>query len=148
MSLSFTIARRYLFSRKSHSAINIISAISALGIAFSTMALVCVLSVFNGFRDLIGGLYSTFDPQVELTPVQGKLAQAADPALQRVCRLPFVEAASRTLEENALILYKGNPVVVTLKGVDEGFARVTGVDASSATPREPTSSCRRSRPPA
>lgn len=129
MSLSFTIARRYLFSRKSHSAINIISAISALGIAFSTMALVCVLSVFNGFRDLIGGLYSTFDPEVELTPVQGKLAQAADPALQRVCRLPFVEAASRTLEENALILYKGNPVVVTLKGVDDGFARVTGVDS-------------------
>lgn len=129
MSLSLTIARRYLFSRKSHSAINIISAISALGIAFSTMALVCVLSVFNGFHDLIGGLYSAFDPQLELTPARGKLADAADPALERVRRLPVVAAASASLEENALILYKGNPLVVTLKGVDAGFGRVSGVDS-------------------
>lgn len=61
MNLSLFFARRYLFSRKSHSAINIISGVSALGIAVSTMALVCVLSVFNGFRELIAGLYSAFD---------------------------------------------------------------------------------------
>ena len=66
MNLSLFFARRYLFSRKSHSAINIISGVSALGIAVSTMALVCVLSVFNGFRELIAGLYSAFDPEIEL----------------------------------------------------------------------------------
>ena len=91
MSLSFFLARRYLFSKKSHNAINVISGISVGGIALATMAMVCVLSVFNGFRDLIGGLYSTFDPQLEVVPAKGKYADAADAALQRVCRVDGVE---------------------------------------------------------
>ena len=129
MSLSFFMARRYLFSKKSHSAINIISGISALGIAVSTMALVCVLSVFNGFRDLIGSLYSTFDPQIEVAPAKGKFVPSADGALQRVRSVEGVAVVSETLEEDALILYKGNPLVVTVKGVDEKFRSVTGVDS-------------------
>lgn len=129
MNLSLFFARRYLFSRKSHSAINIISGVSALGIAVSTMALVCVLSVFNGFRELIAGLYSAFDPEIELVPVQGKYADASDPALRRVRSVPGVAGVSESFEENALILYKGNPLVVTLKGVDDAFGQTTGIDS-------------------
>ena len=102
MSLSFFMARRYLFSKKSHSAINIISGISALGIAVSTMALVCVLSVFNGFRDLIGSLYSTFDPQIEVAPAKGKFVPSADGALQRVRSVEGVAVVSETLRKTRL----------------------------------------------
>lgn len=129
MNFPLFMARRYLFSKKSHSAINIISAISAGGIAIATMALVCVLSVFNGFRDLIGGLYSTFDPQVEVTAAKGRFLRADDARLRGLRRIPGVAAVSETLEENALILFKGNPVVVKIKGVDAAFGRVTGVDS-------------------
>lgn len=101
MNLSLFFARRYLFSRKSHSAINIISGVSALGIAVSTMALVCVLSVFNGFRELIAGLYSAFDPEIELVPLQGKYADANDPALLRAKGVDGVANASASFEENA-----------------------------------------------
>ena len=72
LSFSFRIARRYLFSKKSHNAINIISGISATGVAIGTMALVVVLSVFNGFESLIAGMYSAFDPDLKITLVQGK----------------------------------------------------------------------------
>ncbi len=129
MPFSFFIARRYLFSKKSHSAINIISLISALGIAFSTAALVCVLSVFNGFHDLIGGLYSAFDPQLKVVPVQGKYVDAKDKRLQDVRRIEGVAVVSESFEENALILYRGNPLVVSVKGIDKDFGKVTGIDS-------------------
>ena len=129
MNFPFFVARRYLFSKKSHSTINIISGISAGGIAVATTALVCVLSVFNGFRDLIGGLYSAFDPQLEVTPAKGKYADAAAPGLQRVRKVNGVAIVTECFEENALILYKGNPLVVNVKGVDDNFGRVTGIDS-------------------
>lgn len=134
MHLPFFLARRYLFSKKSHSAINIISGISACGVAVATAALVCVLSVFNGFRDLIGSLYSTFDPQLEVVPARGKFAAADDAALRRAASVEGVALSSACLEENALILYKGNPLVVTIKGVDANFGRVTGVDSIVRAP--------------
>lgn len=129
MNLSFFVARRYLFSKKSHSAINIISAVSALGIALATAALVCVLSVFNGFRETIGGLYSTFDPQIKVTPAEGKYAEASDPVLQKIRTDNDVAAAAECFEENALILFRGNPIVVKVKGVDDAYSRVTGLDS-------------------
>ena len=73
MSLSFFIARRYLFSKQSHNAINIISAIAMGGVAVATIAMICVLSVFNGFRDLLATLYTTFDPQLVVVPAKGKV---------------------------------------------------------------------------
>lgn len=121
------IACRYLFSRKRFGAINIISGISVLGVAFGTAALLCTLSVFNGFRDLIGGLYTTFDPQIEVVPAQGKFAAADDPALAKVKAHPQVEASSMCLEDHALILFRGRPTVITLKGVDDQYDRVTGI---------------------
>ena len=129
MRLTLLFARRYLLSKKSHSAINIISAISAGGIAIATMALICVLSVFNGFRELIGGLYSTFDPAIEVVPAHGKYADATDARLQALRRVEGVAHVSETLTEQALILYQGNPQVITVKGIDDAFVAVTGIDS-------------------
>lgn len=121
------MAGRYLFSRKRVGAINIISGISVLGVAFGTAALICALSVFNGFRDLIGSLYTAFDPPLEVVPAQGKFAAADDPVLTQIMKHPQVEAASTCMEDNALILFKGRPIVITLKGVDDRFDQVTGI---------------------
>ena len=127
LALPLFMARRYLFSRKRVGAINIISAISVVGVAFGTAALLCTLSVFNGFRDLIGSLYTTFDPPIEVVPAKGKFAAADDPVLARIEAHPEVEAASACLEDNALILFRGRPVVINLKGVDDRFDAVTGI---------------------
>ena len=126
-ALPFFVARRYLFSRKRISAINLFSAISVVGVAFGTAALLCTLSVFNGFHDLIGSLYTAFDPEVKIVAAKGKSFAADDPALEAVRRLPEVEAASASYTDNALILFRGNPQVITLKGVDDHFERVTGI---------------------
>ena len=126
-ALPFFVARRYLFSRKRISAINLVSAISVVGVAFGTAALLCTLSVFNGFHDLIGSLYTAFDPEVKIVAAKGKSFAADDPALETVRRLPEVEAASASYTDNALILFRGNPQVITLKGVDDHFERVTGI---------------------
>lgn len=126
-ALPFFVARRYLFSRKRISAINLVSAISVVGVAFGTAALLCTLSVFNGFHDLIGSLYTAFDPEVKIVAAKGKSFAADDPALEAVRRLPEVEAASASYTDNALILFRGNPQVITLKGVDDHFDRVTGI---------------------
>lgn len=126
-ALPFFVARRYLFSRKRISAINLVSAISVVGVAFGTAALLCTLSVFNGFHDLIGSLYTAFDPEVKIVAAKGKSFAADDPALEAVRRLPEVEAASTSYTDNALILFRGNPQVITLKGVDDHFERVTGI---------------------
>ena len=85
MNFPFFIARRYLFSKKSTHAINIISAISAIGVAVATMALVVTLSVFNGFHDLVASFFTSFDPQLEVSPIKGKTVAADDPTLQKIC---------------------------------------------------------------
>ena len=80
----YYIARRYLFSKKSHNAINIISIISVCGVAFTTMALVCTLSVFNGFQDLVASFFTSFDPQLKIIPVEGKVFYKDDPAIRQL----------------------------------------------------------------
>ena len=124
MLLNAFIARRYLFSKKSHNAINIITAIAVMGIGVATAAMICVMSVFNGFRDLVSGLYTTFDPELVVVPAKGKFASADDPLLTAVRRNPAVSRASATLTDNALILFRGHPLIVTVKGVDSSFADV------------------------
>lgn len=125
--LPFFMAGRYLFSKKKVGAINIVSAISVLGVAFGTAALLCTLAVFSGFRDLIGSLYTAFDPQIEIVPAHDKFASESDERLRTVRLHPGVAAASFCLEDNAMILYTGRPVVITLKGVDDHYAEVTGI---------------------
>lgn len=127
MSLSFFIARRYLFSKKSHNAINIISAIAVGGIALAAAAMITVLSVFNGFRDLVSTLYTHFDPPLLVVPTQGKFMENDDPALEKMRHHAGIEAASSTFEENALILFRGHPLVIKIKGVDEKFPMVTDI---------------------
>ena len=124
MLLNAFIARRYLFSKKSHNAINIITAIAVMGIGVATAAMICVMSVFNGFRDLVSSLYTTFDPELVVVPTKGKFASADDPLLAAVRRNPAVSRASATLTDNALILFRGHPLIVTVKGVDSSFADV------------------------
>ena len=124
MLLNTFIARRYLFSKKSHNAINIITAIAVMGIGVATAAMICVMSVFNGFRDLVSSLYTTFDPELVVVPTKGKFASADDPLLTAVRRNPAVSRASGTLTDNALILFRGHPLIVTVKGVDSSFADV------------------------
>lgn len=121
------MARRYLFSRKKVGAINIISGISVLGVAFGTAALLCTLSVFNGFRDLIGTLYTAIDPQIQVQPAKGKSAPSDDAVLAGIARHGEVEAASFCYEDHALILFRGRPTVITLKGVDDQYDKVTGI---------------------
>jgi len=129
MNFPFFIARRYLFSRKRVGAINVIAGISVGGVALATMAMVCVLSGFNGFRDLIGSLFTDFDSQLKVIPMMGKSAAADDAALSEMRRHPFVEAASACYEDHALILFKGRPTVITLKGVDDAFRHTSRIDS-------------------
>ena len=88
MSFPFYIARRYLFSKKSTNAINIISVISMVGVAVATMALVIVLSVFNGFHDMVASFFTQFDPQLKVVPVEGKTVASDDPVLTELRQLP------------------------------------------------------------
>ena len=106
MNFPFYIARRYLFSKKSHHAINIISAISVCGVALATLALVCTLSVFNGFQDLVATFFTAFDPQLKITAIQGKVFHNTDERILRVKALPEIEVFSESLEDNVMIQYK------------------------------------------
>ena len=127
MSLSLTIARRYLFAKKSTNAINIISGISVVGVTVATMALVIVLSVFNGFHVLVESFFTTFDPQIELTPRKGKSVPADDPILSEVKALPQIDVATECVEDQALAVYDGRQMMVVIKGVEDNFQYLTNI---------------------
>ena len=127
MNFPFYIARRYLFSKKSTQVINIISGISVVGVAVATMALIVTLSVFNGFHDLVASFFTTFDPQLKITPVKGKTVAADDPVLTEIRQLPEVEIATECLEDQALAIYNGRQAMVTVKGVDDNFDQLTHI---------------------
>lgn len=125
--VSFFIAHRYLFSKKSTHAINIISGISAIGVAVATMAMVVVLSGFNGFSDLVASFFTAFDPQLKVMPATGKMAPADDPLLMQIRALPEIEVATETVEDNALAVYNGKQAMVTVKGVEDNFDSLTNI---------------------
>jgi len=127
MNFPFYIARRYLFSKKSTHAINVISGISVVGVAVATMALVVTLSVFNGFHDLVASFLTSFDPQLKVTPVKGKSVAADDPRLTQIRELPQVDVATECMEDQALALYDGHQAMITLKGVDDNFDQLTHI---------------------
>ena len=128
MSLTFRLALRYLFSKKSHNAINIISAISVGGIALATLAMVCIMSVFNGFYDVVEGMYTTFDPQIKVIPKKGKMVAANDSVLCALRAHPNVLAATDVLQDHALILFSGHPLLVEIKGVDDNFSKTSDIE--------------------
>ena len=130
MNLSLKIARRYLFAKKSTNAINIITGISVLGIGIGAAALLLVLSVFNGFEDLIVGLFSKFNPDVKITAVMGKSFEPDSSQLAHLKALPGVGYVSQTLEEVAFFEYRQSQDFGILKGVDSLYDKVTGIDST------------------
>jgi lipoprotein-releasing system permease protein len=126
---SLYIAKRYIFSKKSHNAINVISGISVCGVAFATAALVCVLSVFNGFRDMISSLFTAFDPQLKVVPVEGKYVPADNSALEKIKDYKLIDTYSEVVEDNALVMIANMQAMVTVKGVEDNFTEIAGIDS-------------------
>ena len=124
----FYIERRYLFSKKSTNAINVISAISMIGVAVATMAMIIVLSVFNGFSDLVGSLFTNFDPQLKVIPTEGKTVAADDPVLAAIRQWPEVLIATDCVEDMALAVYEDKQQMVAVMGVDDNFKKLTRID--------------------
>ena len=129
MNLPFYIARRYLFSKKKHNAINIISGISVCGVALATLALVCTLSVFNGFQDMVAGFFTAFDPELKITVREGKVFEPNTEAFQEVRALPEIDVWTETLEENAMVQYKDRQAMAVIKGVEDNFEQLTSIDS-------------------
>lgn len=129
MKFPLYIASRYLVSKKSRNAINIISIISILGVAVGTAALVIVLSVFNGFEDLLTKLNNSFDPDIKVLPASGKTFVPDTDFESALQSCDFVSSVSYTLEENALLQYNGKQVIAMVKGVDDNFFETTGLDS-------------------
>ncbi|BCS85106.1 MULTISPECIES: FtsX-like permease family protein [Prevotella] len=127
MNFPYYIAKRYIFSKKSTNVINVISIISVIGVAVATTALVIVLSVFNGFHDLVATFFTNFDPQIEVVPTKGKTAPADDPILTKIKHLPEVDVATESVEDQALAIYNNKQAMVTVKGVDDNFDQLTHI---------------------
>lgn len=127
-SLSSLIARRYFFSRKQRTVINIISWISLIGIAVSTAALIIVLSVYNGIGQVTQTLFNSFDPELVVQPAQGKTLHLHDIDYDALCRIDGVATVSQIAEENAWMTYRHNEAIVSLRGVDGNYHLVTGLD--------------------
>lgn len=121
MSLAWTIARRYLFAKKSHHLINVISWVSVVGVAVGTFGLIVVLSVFNGFGNLVLSLYNSFDPDIRITPVAGKTFEPSDSLLRELTKAQEIAGITYVLEDNALLKYADRQYVVTVKGVSDSF---------------------------
>ena len=113
MRYELFIARRYLFSKKSHNAINIISIVSVVGVAVATMALVCVLSVFNGFSDLVAGLFTAFDPQLKVSLAKGSTISATDPRLIQLKDHPDVAVYTPVMDPTAALPARSNSLGIS-----------------------------------
>ena len=129
MHFPFYMARRYLFAKKKHGAVNIISIVSVCGVALATMALVCTLSVFNGFQEMVEGFFSAFDAELKIVPVKGKVFDPQEDCIRQVRSIDGIEVWSETLEENAMVQYKQRQAMVTIKGVEDNFRQLTSIDS-------------------
>lgn len=129
MNLPFYIARRYLFSKKSHNAINIISMVCVCGVVVATIAVVCALSVYNGFNDLVAGMFSSFDPELKISPRTGKVFDPTTAEFQKVKQLPDIAWFGEVLQDNALVRYHDRQDIAVIKGVDENFNHLTLIDS-------------------
>jgi lipoprotein-releasing system permease protein len=129
IAFPFFVARRYLFSKKSHNAINIVSAVSAAGVCVGAGALICVLSVLNGFGSLFTDMFSAFDPDIKITLVQGKTFSTDTPAFRELREAGNVAVFTEVIEENALLRFRDKQMPATVKGVDETFRQMTMIDS-------------------
>jgi len=121
VNLSLFIAKRYFFSKRKQNFINIISILSMVGVAFSTAALIIVLSVFNGLEGLLRSLYVSFDPELKIEAVQGKSFEVNDDLLSKINSIEGVAVVTQVIEDYAYIRYRDADVVATIKGVSDNF---------------------------
>lgn len=128
MNFPFYIAHRYLLSKKSHHAINIISGVSVCGVAIASAALIVILSVFNGFQDMVSDLFTAFDPQLKITPATGKYMVADAEELEKVRAYKDIAVYTETVEDQALLMLNNRQVMATVKGVDDNFEELTHID--------------------
>ena len=136
MNLSLYIAGRYLFSKKSHQVINIISGVAIAGIALATAAMVCVLSVFNGFQGIVAEQFSAFDADIRITAANGKVITTDAQEITSLAQLPQIEAQSFSVEGKAMAGIDNSQAMVTIKGVDENFASLTDIRKALYGPGE------------
>ena len=129
LSPAFLIARRYLRGKKSHHAIHVVSGVSAAAVAVVTAAMVCVLSVMNGFGTVIEQMFSRFDPDLRIEAATGKWIDTSSEAVMRARALPCIRLWSETIEETALAEYTGKQEPVLLKGVDDSWQNLTEIDS-------------------
>lgn len=130
MNLSLYIAKRYLFSKQRHQVINIISAVAVAGVALATAAMICTLSVFNGFQNVVADQFTAMDPDIKVLPAVGKSFSTSIPAIDSVRLLPQLDVVSFSVEDKAMVQYNGRQVMVTLKGVDDNFLELTDIEKS------------------
>ncbi len=117
-----------MLTKKSHHAINIISGISVCGVAISTAALICILSVFNGFQDMVANLFTAFDPELKVIPAEGKFMSADSKELNTLKKNPQIAIYSEVLQDNALLMINNRQVMATIKGVDDNFEQLVDFD--------------------
>lgn len=128
MNFPFFIASRYLFAKKSHNVINVISAISVAGIMLASFALICTLSVFNGFHNLVESLFKDFDPEIKVVPTGRKFFNMDDERILKASSLDFIEMNTFTLEEQALISFKSKQEIVMIKGVEDSYHDLVNIE--------------------
>ena len=128
MNFPFFIARRYLFAKKSHNVINVISAISVAGILLASFALICALSVFNGFHDLVESLFKDFDPEIKVVSSHKKFFKIDDERILKASELDFIEVRTFSLEEQALINYRSKQQIIMIKGVEDSYHDLVGIE--------------------
>jgi lipoprotein-releasing system permease protein len=128
MNLPFFIAKRYLISKKSHNAINIISGISVVGIAIGTMALIVILSVFNGLSDLVKSLYNSVNADIEITIKNGKVFDPNAAEIQSLKKIPNIAYYAEVMEGKALLKYNDQQSIASIKGVSPDYKRMSGFD--------------------
>ena len=124
MSVSFYIAKRYLVSKKSNNAINIISWISISAIAVTTAALIVILSVMNGLTGTVAGLYNSLEPDIKITSSKGKHFEVSDELLNKIKSTKGVRLISQTLSDKVLIKNVDKQTLVSVKGVDANFNKI------------------------
>ncbi len=129
MQLAFTIAKRYLYAKKSQNVINIISMISVFGVLTGSMALIIILSVFNGLHGFMGELYTAFDPDLKLVPKSGKVISLDSIDYKKIQNTDGVLHISEVLEHQALLKYRQRRMPAMVMGVDSMFNKVSGIDS-------------------
>ncbi len=128
MNVPFSIAKRYLFSPKNRSAINIISAIAALGVLIGSLAMIIVLSAFNGLETLVSDLYTSVDPDIRISPAKGKTFDLDSAKFAEIAKWPEISASSPTLEETVFLQFEDQQTIVSIRGIDPSYLPNLGLD--------------------